>query len=122
MELSFVKVLNNSISAGWLILAVLAARLMLKKAPKAIHCLLWALVAVRLLLPVSVESVFSLIPSGETVPEAYMSLEGEARRQEAVLSVVGRFPLGPVLTGCRWGSCAGPVFGWRGWGSWGSMP
>ena len=70
MELSFVKVLNNSISAGWLILAVLAARLMLKKAPKAIHCLLWALVAVRLLLPVSVESVFSLIPSGETVPEA----------------------------------------------------
>lgn len=89
MELSFVKLLNTSISAGWLILVVMVLRLVLKKAPKSIHCLLWAMVAVRLMCPVSIESVFSLIPSAETVPEIYLTLEGEARQYGAVLTVVG---------------------------------
>ena len=63
----FLKVLNMSISAAWLVLAVLAARLCLKKAPKWIHVLLWGIVAVRLLCPFSIESALSLIPSTETV-------------------------------------------------------
>ena len=44
----FVKLVNMSVAAGWLILAVLVLRLALKKAPRWITCLLWALVAVRL--------------------------------------------------------------------------
>ena len=68
MSAVFLKILNMSITAGWLILAVVLARLLLKRAPRWIFCLLWGLVAIRLICPVSLESVFSLIPSSETVP------------------------------------------------------
>ncbi len=68
MESVFLHLLNMSITAGWLVLAVVILRLVFRRAPKWIHCLLWALVAVRLLCPVSVESALSLIPSAETVP------------------------------------------------------
>lgn len=64
----FLKILNMSITASWLILAVLLARLLLVKAPKWTRCLLWGLVAVRLILPVSLQTAFSLIPSSETIP------------------------------------------------------
>ena len=39
--MSFTDILNTSIAASWLVLAVAAARLVLKKAPKALHCALW---------------------------------------------------------------------------------
>lgn len=64
----FLQVINRSISAGWLILAVVILRLLLKRAPKWINMLLWGIVAIRLLSPFSIESVFSLIPSSETIP------------------------------------------------------
>lgn len=67
MENIFLGFLNRSITAGWLILAVMTLRMLLKRSPKWIHCLLWALVAFRLACPLSLESVFSLIPSRETV-------------------------------------------------------
>ncbi len=63
----FLKLLNMSITAGWLILAVIILRYILRKAPKWILCLLWALVAVRLVCSVSLESIFSMIPSKETI-------------------------------------------------------
>jgi len=63
----FLKVFNMSVSAGWLVLAVLAARLFLKKAPRWIHVLLWGIVAVRLICPISIESAMSLMPSAEVV-------------------------------------------------------
>ncbi len=69
MEELFLKLLNMSISAAWIVLAVVILRLVLKKAPRYIICLLWALVAIRLLFPFSIESTLSLIPSAETVPE-----------------------------------------------------
>lgn len=68
MSAVFLKVLNMSITASWLILAVVLTRLILKKAPKWIPCLLWGLVAIRLICPFSFESVLSLIPSSETIP------------------------------------------------------
>lgn len=68
MQAVFLKLLNMSLTAGWLVLAVLLLRVLLKKAPKWIMCLLWGLVAVRLLCPVSLESGLSLIPSAEPVP------------------------------------------------------
>ena len=68
MEALFLELLNRSLSAGWLLLAVLVLRLVLRPAPKWTRCLLWALVAVRLLCPLSVESALSLIPSAEPLP------------------------------------------------------
>ena len=64
----FLKIINMSISASWLVLAVLLLRFVLKKAPKWVNVLLWGIVAVRLAFPFSVESALSLIPSAETVP------------------------------------------------------
>lgn len=69
MNLLFLKIVNMSIAASWLVLAVLVLRLILQKSPKWINVLLWGIVAVRLICPFSVESDFSLIPSAETLPE-----------------------------------------------------
>lgn len=74
MNQLFLKIVNMSISASWLVLAVLVFRLVLRKAPKWVHVLLWGIVAVRLLLPFSIESALSLIPSAETIP---MNIEME---------------------------------------------
>ena len=63
----FLKIVNMSISASWIALAVLILRLLLKKAPKWITVLLWGIVAVRLVCPFNFESVMSLIPSTETI-------------------------------------------------------
>ena len=64
----FLKIINMSISASWLVLAVLIFRFVLKKAPKWINVLLWGIVAIRLICPFSFESTLSLIPSAETIP------------------------------------------------------
>ncbi len=69
MEMIFLSVLNMSVSAGWFILAVLVFRLLLKKAPRYISCVLWGLVGLRMVLPFRLQSVLSLIPSAQTVPE-----------------------------------------------------
>ena len=96
MSAVFLKILNMSITAGWLILAVLAARLLLKRAPRWISCLLWGLVGLRLLCPFSLKSVFSLIPTGQTVPAniAYSPhpaiQSGVAAINEAVNPVIER--------------------------------
>lgn len=67
MEMIFLNVFNRSLAAGWLILAVIVVRFLLKKAPRRLSCVLWAVVAVRLLCPFFPASSFSLIPSGETI-------------------------------------------------------
>lgn len=69
----FLHIVNMSISASWLVLAVLLLRLALKKAPKWICVLLWGIVAVRLLCPLSIESALSLIPSAKTIPKTVMT-------------------------------------------------
>lgn len=63
----FLKIVNMSISACWIVLAIILLRFVLKKAPKWINCVLWGLAGLRLVLPFSFESVFSLIPSAETI-------------------------------------------------------
>ena len=72
MAAVFIKLLNMSIAASWLILAVIMFRVFLKNAPKWIRCILWGLVAVRLICPFSIESIFSLLPSAETIPRDIM--------------------------------------------------
>lgn len=64
----FLSFVNRSITAGWLILAVIAFRLLFRKAPGRIRCVLWGLVGLRLVLPVCLPSPLSLIPSTQTVP------------------------------------------------------
>lgn len=68
----FLTIVNMSISASWIVLAVLLLRLLLKKAPKWITVLLWGIVAVRLVCPFTIESVMSLIPSAETISPEIM--------------------------------------------------
>ncbi len=67
MTTVFLHFLNLSITAGWMVLAVLLLRLCLKKAPRWITCVLWGLVALRLILPFTIESPISLIPTPKTV-------------------------------------------------------
>ena len=64
----FLKLLNMSFTASFLIVAVLVLRLVLNKAPRQAICVLWGLVALRLICPFSIESVLSLIPSAEPIP------------------------------------------------------
>ncbi len=69
----FLRVVNMSISGGWLILAVLLLRLFLGRAPKWVSILLWGIAAVRLICPFLLESTLSLIPSAETIPPSVLS-------------------------------------------------
>lgn len=73
MEAVFLKLLNMSIAASFMILAVVLLRTLLKKAPKALRPVLWALVGIRLICPFSLESALSLIPSAQTIPDTVLS-------------------------------------------------
>lgn len=73
MENLFLKILNMSIAASYLVIAVVLLRLMLKKAPRWTFVLLWGIVALRLLCPFSIESMMSLIPSAEPIPDSVLS-------------------------------------------------
>ena len=75
MAAVFLKLLNLSISASWLVLTVLALRLVLRRAPKWVNVLLWGIVALRLMLPFSIESALSLIPSAETLSPAVVQFD-----------------------------------------------
>lgn len=68
-----IRAVNTAISAGWLILAVVAVRAVCRKVPRAMICLLWALVAVRLVCPFSLKSPLSLIPNAQTIPASAVS-------------------------------------------------
>ena len=73
MSAVFLKILNMSIPASWIAMIVLVLRLCLKRAPKWWNVLLWGLVAVRLMLPVSIESSLSLLPRAEVVRPAVIA-------------------------------------------------
>ena len=68
MDGIFLKIVNMSIAASWLILAILALHLLLKHAPTWLHVMLWGIAAIRLICPFTLESSLSLIPSRETIP------------------------------------------------------
>lgn len=73
MENVFLELFNMSVTASWLVLAVLIFRFVFKKAPKSLRVVVWGLVAFRLVCPFSIESVLSMIPSTETVPQTIMT-------------------------------------------------
>lgn len=78
MDAAMIKLFNMSLTAVWLILAVIILRLLLKKSPKYINLILWAFVGFRLVCPFNFESVLSLIPSAETIPSNIQVLSSPA--------------------------------------------
>ena len=95
MEAMFLQLVNLSMTAGWLVLAVLALRLLLRRAPKSILCAMWGLVGLRLLCPVSIESPLSLVPSAQPLPrEILTAAQPEIYSGVAVIDRV----VNPVLT------------------------
>lgn len=89
MDDVFLKLVNLSISASWLILAVLVLRVVLKKAPKWVMLLLWGVVALRLVCLFSIESALSLIPSAETIPSEIVTETREpVLYEQATLDIV----------------------------------
>jgi len=72
METVFLYILNKSITAGWMILAVLLIRIVLKRLPKWVNCILWIMVGIRLICPIGFQSDWSLIPSAHTVSDVMM--------------------------------------------------
>ena len=90
MAAVFAKLVSISIVANWLILAVILLRVLLKKAPRWITCILWALVAVRLVFPFSIESPVSLIP--ETTSVIQEAVDTNLIHPEVVPSDTAAFP------------------------------
>ncbi len=108
----FLRIVNTSISAGWVVLAVLLLRLCLKKAPKWASVLLWGIVALRLLLPFSLQSAWSLIPSAETIrPDILMDPKPSVQTGVPALNHVINPALGSSLAPAP-GASANPLQIW----------
>lgn len=86
MEQIFLFVLNNAITVNALIVAIIAVRALGKKMPKWIICMLWLIVAVKLIVPVHFESGFSLIPTREPIPTEIV-MEKSAQGDSGVSSL-----------------------------------
>ena len=68
MSRVFLTLCSLSLQASVIVLVALALRLILRRAPRFIHCLLWGVVGLRLLFPFSFESIFSLMPREAQIP------------------------------------------------------
>lgn len=99
MEALFIKILDMSITACWMIFAAIILRLVLKNAPKNIRFLLWALVGIRLVCPISLESIFSMVPTSEPISNNFFSVLPQATTQinTAVNTVIPTIPSVPQV-------------------------
>lgn len=102
MEHLFIRILQMGISAGYLILAVLAVRFLFRKAPKTMRLFLWLLVGIRLLVPFSIESAFSLVPDTHMVNGHYRMetpRQIENTRPEVLQAVQNPLPASEIQPG-----------------------
>ena len=90
MERCFIMILNNALTVSVLIFVIIVLRLLFQKAPKRLICFLWVIVAVKLIVPVPLESTFSLIPNRTPVSV------GIASQQEPMLET-GLKPVDAVV-------------------------
>lgn len=102
MDRLFAAVLRVSLWANWLVLAVMVLRLLLRRAPRGIVCLLWGLVALRLLLPFSIQSPVSLMPEStaafqETVDTALIQVAPSSEDAPVSGAEIPSGPETPVL-------------------------
>lgn len=95
MENIFLHLLNMSIAASWLVLAVVLVRFAMKSAPKWIICLLWGMVGLRLAFPISMESALSLLPSAQPIP-ADIALSAQPALQSGIPAV--NQVINPIIT------------------------
>ncbi len=96
MEALFLKIVNMSITACWVVLAVIMLRFLLKRAPRQISVIMWALVGVRLVCPFTFESVLSLIPSAETIsPDIMMDRTPEINSGVPIINEI----VNPIIEG-----------------------
>lgn len=93
MNALFLKLLNMSITASFLVAGIFLLRLLLRKTPKWIFVLLWGLVALRLLLPISIESKQSLIPTTTPVPQQILTSPQESVYKETLETYSSADPL-----------------------------
>ena len=84
MERIFIQLVNMSLVAGWLILAVLLIRGLFNKLPKLFRCVLWGLVALRLICPWSIESDMSIIPKAEVISNDTTKVDIISDKKEVV--------------------------------------
>ena len=92
MSRQFLTVLNMSLTASYVILLVILVRLLLKKSPKYISYALWGVVAFRLIIPFSFESVLSLLPrNSNTVPIPHDIIYQESPQIDSGIKVVDSF-------------------------------
>lgn len=101
MEAVFLKLLNMSLTASVVAMAVLLLRVLLKKAPRWVSCLLWGLVALRLVCPFALESNLSLIRNNEPITHKNLSVEGLTESEPVEmgsLSIEDSVPMSDVLT------------------------
>ncbi len=84
----FVKLLNASISACWLVGAVLLFRLIFRKAPRWLTVALWAIVAVRLICPVPIESSLSLVPTAEPLPAEVLNIDPHKGVESTTMEII----------------------------------
>ncbi len=102
LEQVFFRLLRMSVSAAWLSLAVMALRALMKRSPRRIILLLWALVAVRLLCPLSIEWRLSLVPRPETIVQSVQPAVS-AVPQESDGSMLGWIWLAGMAAMLLWG-------------------
>ena len=86
MEQLFIGILNNAITVSALIIAIIIVRALGKKMPKWISCMLWMIVAIKLVVPIQFESALSLIPSGKPIP-ANIVMESNPQISSGISSV-----------------------------------
>ena len=99
MDALFLHLLNTALSATWLVLAILLLRPLLKKTPGWLSCALWGLLALRLMMPFSLESALSLVPSADPIPETIVYASGPAIDSGLpVIDSVGNQSLGAAMT------------------------
>ncbi|MBQ3137841.1 MAG: hypothetical protein IJB74_10235 [Clostridia bacterium] len=84
----FINLLNASISACWLVGGVVLFRLIFRKAPKWLNVVLWAIVAVRLLCPVPIESSFSLVPTAEPLPTELLNIDPHKGVESTTVEII----------------------------------
>lgn len=81
MQELFLELVQLSLTGSLFVLAVMLVRIIFRKAPKWLFCLLWGVVALRLICPISVESELSLVPdrlaSGQIISNVGSDYVGE---------------------------------------------
>lgn len=97
MEALFLKVVNVSITASWVIAVVLLLRLLLRSVPKKYTCLLWLVVLFRLLCPVSLEAEFSLVPQHTVIQPEIVYTTPQINTQSDVMNDIADARVNPIM-------------------------